>query len=145
MEKRVLPNNPTLTHSYDGKLEKTKLQLIKDISRASVVPLNVKLEAFAQLREHLKRILLSPQASRCFEVIVHTFSQAGHVKNSPNYDPTNDLFADDLLYLCFEQIVVERNEDLARALILQLEDMSTGLCAQGRTTRLFQILLAYRA
>lgn len=135
--------DPINTHTYDGKLEKTKIYLIKDIIRASQVPKGVKLEAFDQLREHLKRVPISPEALKCFDVIVATFTQSGHAQNNPNYDPSNDLFADDLLYLCFEKIVVEKNEDLCGSLIQQLRDMTTGLCAQGRTTRLFQILLAY--
>ena len=141
---RALPKNPTATHSYDGKLAKAKAQLIQEISRVSLAPKGAKMEGFNQLREILRRVSATPSALQCYDIIVATFDKDGRVSRSPNYDPTNDLHADDLLYLCFEQIVLENNLDLTRALISQLEDMRTGLCAQGRTTRLFQILLAYR-
>ena len=56
-----------------------------------------------------------------------------------NYDPTNKLSGDDLLYLV--ALRLSRNyEDFLPMLIVQLEDLSTGSCPQGVSHRLFQIL-----
>lgn len=139
-----LDPSKTLTHTYDGKLEQTKLQLLEDIFRVSQISKSDKLNAFGHLRLELQKYPLPQPAQRCFEAIFQTFSQMGHVPSGGNYDPTNDLFADDLLYLCFERVVKYQDADFAQAFILQLGDMALGLCAQGRTTRLFQILLAFR-
>jgi len=134
----------TNTHTYDGKLQWTKAELIQEISRVTVLPKEAKLQAFNQLRLALQRYAISPSAQKCFEIIFQTFAQSERGKpNNHNYDSANDLYADDLLYLCFEKVVLNQDVDFAQALILQLEDMTSGLCAQGRTTRLFQILLAF--
>ncbi len=134
----------TLTHTYDGKLGQSKLQLLEDIARVSQISKNDKLDAFGHLRLEIQKYPISQPAQRCFEAIFQTFSQGGRVPSGCNYDPTNDLFVDDLLYLCFEKIVKNQDADFAQAFILQLGDMISGLCAQGRVIRLFQILLAFR-
>jgi len=142
--KPQVDHSKTQTHSYDGKLSVTKLQLLEDISRASKIPKANKLNYFGHLRLELQKYTLPQPAQGCFEAIFRTFSQQGRVRTGANYDPTNDLHADDLLYLCFEKIVTYQDKDFTQVFILQLTDMASGLCAQGRTTRLFQILLAFQ-
>jgi hypothetical protein len=133
------------THTYDGKLKNVKQVLQQDISRASQVSKKEKLQAFVNLRLNLTLYKeFTPKVKRCFDAIYNTFSQSGRVKTSRNYDCTNDVYADDLLFLCYEKVFIEKDSDFARMLILQLEDMNTGLCPQGRTTRLLQILLIFK-
>lgn len=64
-------------------------------------------------------------------------------KSQSNFDPTNRLNADDLLYLCYEKICIQSDLDFEDLLKIQLVEMNSGLCPQGRTTRLFQILIPY--
>lgn len=133
------------THTYDGKLKNVKQVLQSDISRVSQISKREKLQAFVNLRLNLTLYKeFTPKVKRCFDTIYNTFSQSGRVKTSRNYDCTNDVYADDLLFLCYEKVFVEKDSDFARMLILQLEDMNTGLCPQGRTTRLLQILLIFK-
>jgi len=135
-------NSPqkTLTHTYDGKLKTIKLQLQDDILRASTIPKSEKLSCLGILRLELQKYPFPPEASRCFEAIYKTFLQVGRARG-PNYDPTNDMYADDLLYLCYEKAI--GNSEFTESLILQLVDMESGLCPQGRVIRLFQILMAF--
>lgn len=134
----------TNTHTYDGKLSLAKRSLSSELARVSQIPKGKKLENFTQMKGILQRFPgFIPQAAHCFETIFRTFSTDGHVPRGTNYDPTNDLHADDLLYLCYEKLEEGRNKDFAEGLLLQLQEMAGGLCAQGRTTRLFQLLLAY--
>jgi len=134
----------TNTHNYDGKLSLAKKSLSSELTRASKIPKSGKLEAFARIKVILQRFSgFTPPATHCFETIFRTFSTEGRISRGTNYDPTNDLHADDLLYLCYEKLEDGRNKDFAQGLLLQLQEMAGGLCAQGRTTRLFQLLLAY--
>ena len=67
---------------------------------------------------------------------------------SPNYDPSNKLWAEDVLYLCYEihrgDSLNGRESDLLQILAEQLHDMSTGACPPGRTTRLFQVVVSMK-
>ena len=121
----------TETHFYDGQLEKAVLEA--DLSRASQKTSEEKLAAFGLLRSLLPKI-----THHNFDVIVRDFIRTGRTKGA-NYDPTNDLYADDLLYLCSE---LSSDPVLIDLLTAQLVDMSTGICPQGRTHRLFQVLWA---
>src|SRR5205085_12636761 len=58
-----------------------------------------------------------------------------------NYDHSNKIDGDDLIYMCNDYL---DNQHFVANLNVQLEDMSTGLCAQGRTHRLYQLLLAFQ-
>jgi len=132
------------THTYDGKLSLSKEILITDIFRVCEIPKDEKLEAFSQMGDILKKFSgFTPIARKCFDTILQSFSSEGHTCKGANYDPTNDLHADDLLYLCYEKLDEGKNKDFAEGLLLQLQEMASGICPQGRTTRLFQLLLAY--
>ncbi len=57
-----------------------------------------------------------------------------------NYDPTNNLSADDLLSILWKY---RENPDFLKELEIQLLDMQTGFCPQGRTHRLYQLVRAF--
>ena len=84
-------------HTFDGKLlESTSLLPIhlKEISSED------KILAFDELRK-----ILSPNNN--LETIIHDLGKPS------NYDPTNNLRADDLLYLCYQLIKkLTSNNDL---------------------------------
>ena len=78
----------------------------------------------------------------CLKAIMDSHEANGrNPGGNPNFDPANNLFACDLLYLLCEKILYDGCEEHIKLLLTQLDEMATGLCPQGRTTRLFQILI----
>lgn len=137
----VLGPNSEDVHFFDGKMSEMIKIVEGDLERASNIPNNVKLEAFNELEEKLltKKNYGSVERN-CYDAIVNSFMG----KDSNNKDDKNCLEASSLLYLLYEEIVVKDSDDHLEILISQLKDMNTGLCPQGRTTRLLQILLMLR-
>lgn len=123
----------TETHFYDGQLGTAKATLEVDLIRASQKTSEEKLAAFGLLRS-----LIPKETHHNFDIIVRDFIRSGRTKGA-NHDPTNDLHADDLLYLCSE---LAGDPVMIELLTTQLVDMSTGICPQGRTHRLLQVLWA---
>jgi hypothetical protein len=60
-----------------------------------------------------------------------------------NYDPTNNFYADDILYLILSKLDTTYSIEFQKDILLLLdeifEEMYSGMCAQGRTHRLYQI------
>lgn len=72
---------------------------------------------------------------------------------SSNFDNTNNIKAEDMLYICAlewdiigllltDQMVII-STDFAKLFFTQLSDMQSGPCAQGRAIRLWQIAKTY--
>jgi hypothetical protein len=120
--------DPLNTHSYDGKLDISRLTDIISIQKFS---LDEKRYRGNELRRILK---LNPIATKYLDGIVTSMG------TSANIDSTNGLIADDLICLCWTH---RENLEFVSVLETQLMDMATGFCPQGRTHRLFQILLAF--
>lgn len=71
--------------------------------------------------------------------------------NNSNFDTTNNLRAEDVLFICaliwnnIKALQADENEkntlikDFCRELFIQLLDMQSGQCPQGRVTRLWQV------
>ena len=124
-------------HTFDGKLLEVRKSLSFYLECAAQISHENKLAAFELLRMFIK-----PNVN--FNTIVEDFRRDGHDANS-NHDPTNDLHADDLLYLCW--IILEKVPDkyhFTSLLDMQFTDMNSGMCSQGRTHRLFQLVLAFK-
>lgn len=124
-------------HIFDGQLLEAKALLSVYLESAAEVSSEDKIMAFEQLKTFI-------QPNLNFDIIVNDFKTFGHNLGS-NYDPTNELYADDLLYLC--AILLEKLDNTDEFLFIfnqQLIDMSTGMCPQGRTHRLFQIIMAFK-
>ncbi len=132
------------THYYDGKMEGRKGELKDSLKRASEINPMTKVAAFDDLNTFINGLSeKTHNAIKCLSAIIESHKMCERQKSCPNYDPINNLFADDLLYLCYEKICVEKNTDFTLEFLIQLDGMITGLCPQGRCTRLFQILLAF--
>jgi hypothetical protein len=144
----VLENRGTDTHFYDGKLFTLLPELEEDIVRASKVSDPDKTLAFAEL-ERVLRDRGGPHIGgimRSYMAIVTSHRQYGRMKNqNPNYDNDNNLYACDLMYLLYEKIVLQNSTEHLKLLYEQLDDMSSGLCPQGRSTRLFQALVMLKS
>lgn len=60
-----------------------------------------------------------------------------------NHDKTNNIRADDMLILI--DIYVKITPDFVTDFRIQLNDMYTGMCSQGRAVRLYQLYKAYKS
>lgn len=118
------------THSYDGQLLASRLHGLDAIQK---LDLETKREYGLALIAIMER---SPVAMHFLKQIVSDIGTAA------NFDPTNHLVADDLIGLCW---LYRDNPDFVSMLEGQLIDMATGFCPQGRTHRLYQIILAFQS
>lgn len=115
------------THYYDGKLKSNKFNSIstKDIKE---VEFN-KLITFIQ-KDQTCNVNIRITAIRAVQLIKNSIGK------SPNYDSTNEIYADDILF----HICKKFHNDILTYLIEQLSDIITsGQCPQGRVIRLIQV------
>jgi len=107
-------------HQYDGKLrdDYIKLRTIDDKYLKTDIAFSQCLDEMEKFNSHIiSKIRLTP---------------------NDNYDSINDI---DFSELCprvwkFNRLLEESDN---RVFFEQIDDMKTGLCPQGRTTRMFQI------
>lgn len=135
---QILGSQGINTHHYDGILCNLRYLIQSDLDRVASIE---KTSAFEELIKIVTSQNPPPHAVVWLNAIIQTY--VTHGKGGENYDPKNDMYACDLLYIVYERII--RKDEMSprylEELILQLEDMQTGPCPQGRTTRLFQILV----
>lgn len=148
------------THFFDGKLpsftstidNNVAREIESDISRAALVSKGDKTECFYQLEEKVRNYSLlkngniPPHSLKYLRVIISTHEKHGRVASpgNGNYDSANRLHACDLLYLLYEKIMSEEEPEYLNLTLEQLDEMATGPCPMGRTTRLFQTLIMLR-
>lgn len=122
--------DPLNTHSYDGKIDILQLP---DLITVGQLSFEEKRERGFQLIDNAVGKINTIAISYLNGIIKDIGTQA-------NVDPTNNLVADDLICICW---VYRENVEFMSMLEIQLMDMATGFCPQGRTHRLFQILVAF--
>lgn len=130
----------TDTHSYDNKLRERKKLINSQLERISLIPRGDKLTFFGALYDALtSQKGFDGMTNANYRTIIRDYEMCN---NSANYDPTNDFFAIDLLYLCGELCFRpgEIGLDTCEMLNIQLSEMTSGMCPQGRTARLFQVI-----
>ena len=68
-----------------------------------------------------------------------------NTQGSSNFDPVNNIYADDLLVeICKKISNSSETHDILVNIAEQLGDMyNLGQCPQGRTTRLYQLYLSF--
>lgn len=113
-------------HIFDGQLLDSKQELLPYLTNIQD-----------------KAIILDELRKYIFHVNFNTI--INDLDKSSNHDLSNDLHADDLLYLC--GLIIRKLEDKETFIFLlneQLNDMNTGMCVSGRATRLFQIIMAFK-
>lgn len=128
------------THFFDGKMSAVISSIQPEIDRVQSLSQTEKSKGFAELEAKLRAssdIGSYPNALRCFSAIASDFASG----RRGNYDSANKLNAEDLLYLLYEKIVLEKNEEYENLTLVQLDEMISGLSPQGRTTRLLQVLV----
>lgn len=137
----------TETHNYDGYLPKTSLlnsklnSLVKSTSnidrKNSVINLCNEIS-------NARSSSINPISISFFQTLINDWG------TNNNFDSSNNLCADDLLYvLAIEWNNIKECNDketivsFVDELCIQFADMQTGICSEGRTTRLWQIALTY--
>lgn len=111
-------------HIFDGQI-KVSDEYNKDCESFDICDRDL-------LRE--SKLKLSPSAYEVLKTIIHD------KQTEKNHDNTNNLCAYKLIHLCHKYY---DNNDFIQDLEIQLIDMKTGMCAQGRTHRLYQLYIAY--
>jgi len=124
-------------HFFDDKLGSVAEWVRPDINRVKLIPPHKKREAFEILKN---RIINFP-----FQVpeAMNSFNAVSNLDDTTNVDPITGISACDLLYMLYERIIIENSEDCLDTLIIQLTDMQTGMCSQGRVTRLLQTIVMF--
>ena len=124
-------------HFFDDKLGSVAEWVRPDINRVTLIPPEEKRKAFEILRQHISKFPFQvPEA-------MNSFYAVSNLGDSSNIDPITNISACDLLYILYERIVLENNEDCLDTLIIQLTDMQTGMCSQGRVTRLLHTVVMF--
>lgn len=147
--------NKLNTHTYDGEL-KNALEAYQDVINES----SNRSDEYDGVFEGL-RILIdgcvdcwanSPKIAdgchpSCNTIILRNFDTiVNSLSSDANHDKTNDMRAGVLLYIVSKAIDSidedddETDNDYLKFLRVQLYDMRTGMCPQGRTHRLFQLV-----
>jgi hypothetical protein len=129
-----MQSNPIETHSYDGRWQNTLEQVRRD-------PLFQKAERMAsELGSTSEMFTLYSKLTKGQQYFNMIASGQG------NWDSANGI--DAKVLLCFLSVLLDEDrikekEDMFRVLSEQLQDMSTGPCPQGRTTRLIQVIFSF--
>ena len=110
-------------HLFDGKLDIQNLKLNN----------NLTLEEKLRLCQELNPLIKG-------KALIYYWMIMRDKDGKSNYDPSNNLSALDLLAMAASH---KDNPDFILLLNSQLKDMATGSCPQGRTHRLFQLLMAF--
>jgi len=121
--------DPLNTHTYDGKLN---TGLLPDLVLSKSLTCEQKRIYGYELIQNMRHV--NKTAISFLKRIVKS------IGTKSNFDSTNNLSADDLIYLCW---LHRNNQEFIKVLEEQLMDMRTGFCPQGRTHRLFQSLLPF--
>ncbi len=130
----------TNTHYYDGKLSDILVQIVQNQQENNSDELTTeKNTLFTRLSKDIKESpLVPPQYRRTAVIAINKIMQS--IRQPANYDRTNGLYADDVLYLVCKHIYETMNMEALQYLSEQLSDIITsGQCPQGRSTRVFQV------
>lgn len=113
------------THSFDGKWQDhfTPERSISSEEEWSVV-------------EKMKQWSLSAGGHFVLRILLDDYQKAG------NFDPIAKSSCDYLLYLIAKKLGENPSGEMLGLFDEILREMQTGLCPQGRSTRLYQFLLA---
>lgn len=120
--------NPLETHSYDGLLlDRIKKHPIISKPRNRVF-VEIMYDDFSKKVD-----------SKFFNVLKRSFFD----NDGKNYDPSNQVTADNIMCCIYEKYCKSNDDaklDIIKNLKIQLDEMESGDCPQGRCTRLLQVL-----
>jgi len=148
VESKVLGVEALNTHFFDGKMEEVIGNYIYELTKANAVITSQKIslleELFLTVTKHPS---LTNQGRGCYNAIMISLKANGTTKSNrnQNYDSKNNLHADSLLCIIAQKISEGEKEESfewLNLLVEQLNEMASGLCSQGRTTRLLQVIVS---
>ena len=133
-------------HDYDRQISwKLLPKIAPRITESSQLSMVDKLAIFRNIQSYLSSFPSFAGGPRNnYETIVRDYTSHHHNRTgNPNYDDTDDLFADDLLALMVELLtpLTDETPRVAQLLIEHFDDMSSGMCPQGRCKRLYQLYI----
>ena len=141
--------NPIDTHTYDGKLIERKCNIQDLLDCMSILDTNKKIQMMEKLKMEIFRVSNRRTVLHFMDMIISDFISYGNGKG-PNYDPTNNMSADDLLCICHDILFSDDKtaghidkKDFVEILCLQLDDMASGSCPQGRVARLASVVFSF--
>lgn len=153
----VRRSQPINIHVYDRLIDTSSAT--EELARAYNTPKAVKLRSLEILLAYVigtASDLKTDRGIACMRRLIADFKRTPVIigalgdplprpKSGPNWDPTNHLFADDLLFLCGEKIIggTSEDSDMVHILNLQFTEMATGMCPQGRATRMWQLYITF--
>lgn len=141
----------TETHTYDGKLLDRLTDFKSYFEEASSKVLEDKSKMFDSIAEEIRLY----ERTEGKEISIHYINRIKQDMMKPgrlpNYDSTNFVYADDILWLCGRILFCLPRKsdyktdmrDVINELVENLADMRSGDCPQGRTTRLLQVLFSF--
>ena len=123
------------THSYDSKLNIDNIQQLLQIK-------DTDLEEKRKRGNDILRFIHDPIARNFMTSIINDMGTANNIDgiNRSKIDESYKLCTDDLVYILWQ---FRENRDFIMLLEEQLIHMQTGFCPQGRTHRLYQLLMAF--
>lgn len=122
------------THHYDGMLNVRFMELNNYLSSNNIEIITLD-KCYEEILELLNRSLMDIRAKNvCINILHELISDS-----VSNYDPLNNIHVHKLLPLVWS--LVKHKYDMTGKLLFleQINDISKGMCAQGRTTRILQI------
>jgi hypothetical protein len=125
------------THGYDGKW---KTECIRVFNKMRRIPLPSFDACIQEISSCITMDKCDPKIKK------HAYQTLTMMKDSPseNYDGRNGVSASDLLRMVWYFVRTDTSLSQWRMFLEQMSDISSsGPCPQGRSTRLFQLLLAF--
>lgn len=141
----VTPNpdfpHQTNTHSYDGTLPwNSMLGGVVLLNR----PFNKTIGDVAEFLVAMRSAAVLENDPTSVEYLIKIVDDWG---TNNNLDTANNIRVEELIFICariWDKIKTsDIANDFAREFHIQLSDMQTGPCPQGRTTRIWQIAKTY--
>lgn len=137
------------THNYDHKIKEVSMNFKNNI-KYSIQQKNEWISLLLKEKENVHPDLRDSFVNSLNIIkrdIVPLELKAERLSNPANYDHTNELWADDLLSYISQKYITTLDEEAKKDILLniaiQLSDMTTGYCPQGRVIRLWQIVMLF--
>lgn len=140
------------THYYDGKLVEIRNEVLELLEKSSGIEFSQKLADLNKLLQYN----FSANAKKVLNILINDYRKFSVlprtvIKKDPNHSQQDNLHAENILWLCYKLLDSVSNgessdifDNVLKVLDLQLVDMLTGMCPQGRCTRLLQIIHAFK-
>jgi len=143
-----MPRNKYDTHFYDGKIKENYKKLV-EYDNAVIVP-EIPIPDFpttiAEICSSIDKIQGKYKYKISEKQRVNIFRSIRLIeknKDKSNYDSKNDIHVNDILPRVW-RFIRKNKEDAMNLFIEQVSDIvNRGPCAQGRTTRLYQLYILY--